>query len=136
LDTKVITKHHRTKEKKTHTKPHLCCLLAFFLFFFFFCCIFFQGISKLNSKTKMLLRRNLPHTLFLYWSHHSLSLSQKYDLLEHKQKVYSANKVYITTSIVCQAQTWIQDQFVLRSNQKCGVLEFKHNVYLDWSSRV
>jgi hypothetical protein len=39
----------------------------------------------------------------------SLSFSRKYDLLEHKQKVYFANKVHITTSSgVCQAQTHIQ----------------------------
>jgi hypothetical protein len=56
----------------------------------------------------------------------------KKDLLKHKQKVYSANKVYITMSSgVCQAQTQIQKQCVLGSNQRCGVLRFKHNVYLD-----
>jgi hypothetical protein len=67
------------------------------------------------------------HTLSL-----SLSLSRKYDLLKHKQKVYLANKVYITTSSdVCQEQTQNQEQFVLRSNQKCGVLVFKHNVNSD-----
>jgi hypothetical protein len=71
----------------------------------------------------MLLMSNLPHTIL------SLSLLEV-DLLEHKKKVYSANKVYITMSSgVCQAQTRIQEQFVLRSNQKCGVLGFKHNVY-------
>jgi hypothetical protein len=39
--------------------------LAFFLFLFFFFLyflIFFQGISKLNRRTKMLLVGNLPHT--------------------------------------------------------------------------
>jgi hypothetical protein len=65
----------------------------------------------------------------------SLSLSQKYDLLEHKQKVYSANKVYITTSSgVCQAQTRIQAQCVLGISHKCGVLGFQHNVYSDSST--
>jgi hypothetical protein len=60
---------------------------------------------------------------------------KKGSLLKHKQKVYSANKVYITTSSgVCQAQTRIQKQFELRSNQKCGVLGFKHNVYSDSST--
>jgi hypothetical protein len=34
----------------------------------------------------------------------SLFVSLKYDLLEHKQKLYSGNKVYITmSSDVCQA---------------------------------
>jgi hypothetical protein len=42
--------------------------------------------------------------------------------------------VYITSSGVCQAQTQIQEQFVLGSNQKCGVLRFKHNVYSDSST--
>jgi hypothetical protein len=69
---------------------------------------------------------NLPHTLSLSW---------KYDLLKHKWKVYSANKVYITTSSgVCQAQTRIQSQCVLRINHKSGVLGFQHNVYLDSST--
>jgi hypothetical protein len=42
------------------------------------------------------------------------------------------------SSGVCQAQTQIQEQRVLGSNQKCAALRFKHNVYsdLDWSSRV
>jgi hypothetical protein len=35
------------------------------------------------------------------------------------------------SSGVCQAQTRIQEQCVFRSNHKCGVLGFKHNVYLD-----
>jgi hypothetical protein len=35
------------------------------------------------------------------------------------------------SSGVCQAQTLIQEQCVLESNQKCGVLRFKHNVYSD-----
>jgi hypothetical protein len=62
----------------------------------------------------------------------TLSLSRKYDLLKHKQKVDSANKVYTTTSSgVCQAQTRIQEQFVLECNQKFGVIGFKHNVYSD-----
>jgi hypothetical protein len=48
--------------------------------------------------------------------------------------IYS-NKVYITMSSgVCQAQTQIQEQFVLRSNQKCGVLKFKHIIYSDSST--
>jgi hypothetical protein len=38
------------------------------------------------------------------------------------------------SSGVCQAKTQIQEQFVLRSNQKCGVLGFKHNVYMDSST--
>jgi hypothetical protein len=43
--------------------------------------------------------------------------------------IYS-NKVYITTSSgVCQAQTQIQEQRVLGSNQKCGALGFKHDVH-------
>jgi hypothetical protein len=76
----------------------------------------------------MLLMSNLPHPL-------SLSLSWKYDLLEHKRKVYSANKVYITRSSgVCQAQTQIQAQCVLGINHKCGVLGFQHNVYSDSST--
>jgi hypothetical protein len=55
---------------------------------------------------------------------------RKYDLLEHKQKVYSANKVYITTSSgVCQVLTRIQAQCVFRINHMCGVLRFQHNVY-------
>jgi hypothetical protein len=52
--------------------------------------------------------------------------------------IYS-NKVYITTSSgVCQAQTQIQEQSVLGSNQKCGALEVRHNVCSDsnWSARV
>jgi hypothetical protein len=52
--------------------------------------------------------------------------------------IYS-NKVYITMSSgVCQAQTRIQEQRVLGSNQKCAALRFKHNVYSDlaWGSRV
>jgi hypothetical protein len=61
LDTKVITKHHRTKEKKTHTKPFLCC--CFFCFFLLFSATFFdnlfvRGTSKLNRRTKMLLMSN------------------------------------------------------------------------------
>jgi hypothetical protein len=68
-------------------------------------------------------------------------------LLGLKQKLYSdwsskglirlgsmicSNKVYITTSSgVCQAQTRIQEQCVLGSNQKCGALEVRHNVYSD-----
>jgi hypothetical protein len=45
--------------------------------------------------------------------------------------------VYITTSSgVCQAQTRIQEQFVLGSNHKCGVLGFKHNVYSDSSTML
>jgi hypothetical protein len=85
----------------------------------------------------MLLMSNLPHTFSGEGRGKTVkkdSLSQKYDLLEHKQKVYSAKKVYITMSSgVCQAQTRIQEQFVLRSNQKCGVLGFEHNVYSDSS---
>jgi hypothetical protein len=43
--------------------------------------------------------------------------------------------VYITMSSgVCQAQTRIQEQVVLGSNQKSGVLGFKHNVYSDSST--
>jgi hypothetical protein len=43
--------------------------------------------------------------------------------------------VYITTSSgVCQAHTRIQEQYVLRSNQNCGVHGFKHNVYSDSST--
>jgi hypothetical protein len=132
LDTKEITKHHCTKEKKhTHKAPSMLSLaffasFLFLLFFFLLFFIFFQGTSKLNSKTKMLLMGNLPHTLSLSW---------KYDLLKHKRKVYSANKVYITTSSgVCQAQTRIQSQCVLRINHKSGVLGFQHNVYLDSST--
>jgi hypothetical protein len=46
-----------------------------------------------------------------------------------------ASKVYITMSCgVCQAQTRIQEQYVLGSNEKCGVLGFKHNVYSDSST--
>jgi hypothetical protein len=46
--------------------------------------------------------------------------------------------VYTNECGVCQAQTQIQEQRVLGSNQKCAALRFKHNVYsdLDWSSRV
>jgi hypothetical protein len=45
------------------------------------------------------------------------------------------NKVYITTSSgVCQAHTWIQEQHVLGSNQTCAALGFKHNVYSDSST--
>jgi hypothetical protein len=48
--------------------------------------------------------------------------------------IYS-NKVYITTSSgVCQAQTRIEEQHVLRSNQTCAALGFKHNVYSDSST--
>jgi hypothetical protein len=80
-----------------------------------------------------------------------------YDLLEHKQKVYSANKVYITMSSgVCQAHTRIEAQCVLESitsvvhsdsnimstriRAQCALglelkgvikLGYKHNVYLD-----
>jgi hypothetical protein len=75
-------------------------------------------------------------------------------LLRLKQKLYSdwsskgllrlgsmiySNKVYITMSSgVCQAQTRIQEQRVLGSNQKCGALGVRHNVYSDsdWSARV
>jgi hypothetical protein len=97
--------------------------------------IFFQGTSRLNSRTKMLLMSHMPHTLFLERVGVKRYLSQKYDLLEHKQKVYLANKVYITTSSgVCQAQTRIQEQCVLRFNHKCGVFGFKHNVYSDSST--
>jgi hypothetical protein len=43
--------------------------------------------------------------------------------------------VYITTSSgVCQAQTRIQEQCVLGSNQMCAALRFKHNVYSDSST--
>jgi hypothetical protein len=52
--------------------------------------------------------------------------------------IYS-NKVHITRSSgVCQSQTRIQEQHVLRSNQKCGALRVRHNVYSnsDWSARV
>jgi hypothetical protein len=52
--------------------------------------------------------------------------------------IYS-NKVYITTSSgVCQAHTRIQEQRVLGSNQKCGALGIRHNVYSDsdWSTRL
>jgi hypothetical protein len=38
------------------------------------------------------------------------------------------------SSGVCQAQTQIQEQVVLGSNQKSGVLGFKHNVYMDSST--
>jgi hypothetical protein len=135
LDTKVIIKHHHRNKKKTHRKPlHCCCFFFFFFYFFFFAAtffyiIFFRGTSKLNSKTIMLLMSNLPHTL-------SLSPSRKYNLLEHKQKVYSANKVYITTSSgVCQAQTQIQAQCVLGISHKCGVLRLQHNIYSDSSTK-
>jgi hypothetical protein len=42
------------------------------------------------------------------------------------------------SSGVCQAQTQIQEQRVLGSNQKCGALGVRHNVYSDsdWSARV
>jgi hypothetical protein len=84
----------------------------------------------------------------------SLSLGSMYGLLGFKQKVYSdwgskclirlrsmiySNKVYITTSSgVCQAQTRIQEQRLLRSNQKCGALRVRYNVYSnsDWSTWV
>jgi ribosomal protein L37E len=59
-------------------------------------------------------------------------------LIRLRSMIYS-NKVYITKSSgVCQAQTQIQEQCVLGSNEKCAALRFKHNVYsdLDWSSRV
>jgi hypothetical protein len=67
MDIKLITKHHHTKERKTHTKALLCCcfFLFFLLFYFLFFDIFFRGTSKLNSRTKMLLMSNWPHTLFL-----------------------------------------------------------------------
>jgi hypothetical protein len=38
------------------------------------------------------------------------------------------------SSGVCQAHTRIQKQCVLRSNQKCDVLGFKHNVCSDSST--
>jgi hypothetical protein len=45
--------------------------------------------------------------------------------------IYS-NMVYITASSgVCQAQTQIQEQRVLGSNQKCGALKVRHNMYSD-----
>jgi hypothetical protein len=142
LDTKEITKHHCSKEKKhTHKAPSMLSLAFFASFFvssFFLFAVFlyfFQGTSKLNSRTKMLLMSNLPHS--------SLSLSWKYDLLEHKRKVYSANKVYITMSngvstnsdsiTMCthnQSQVWCT-----RIPTQC-LLGFKHNVYSNWSSRV
>jgi hypothetical protein len=82
--------------------------------------------------SKGLLR--LKQKLYSDWSTKS-NQTRKYDLLEHKQKVYSANNVYITMSSgVCQAQTQIQARCVLRINHKCGALGFKHNVYLDSST--
>jgi hypothetical protein len=59
-------------------------------------------------------------------------------LIRLRSMIYS-NKVYITTSgSVCQAQTRIQEQCVLGSNQKCGALGVRHNVFSDsdWSARV
>jgi hypothetical protein len=135
LETRAWTRSQSTtaQKKRKHTQSPFyvvsCFFCLFFLFLFFLLFfIFFQGTSKLNSRTKMLLMSNLPHPL-------SLSLSWKYDLLEHKRKVYSANKVYITRSSgVCQAQTQIQAQCVLGINHKCGVLRFQHNVYSDSST--
>jgi hypothetical protein len=76
-------------------KPLLHGLL--FLHFFFCLClfvvsflfdIFFQGTSKLNSRTKMLLMTNLPHTFSEEGRGKMvkkiLSLSLKYGLLEQK----------------------------------------------------
>jgi hypothetical protein len=59
-------------------------------------------------------------------------------IIRLRSMIYS-NKVYITMCIgVCQAQTQIQEQRVLGSNQKCGALGVRHNVYSDsdWSARV
>jgi hypothetical protein len=59
-------------------------------------------------------------------------------LIRLRSMIYS-HKVHITTSNgVCQAQTRIQEQRVLGSNQKCGSLRVRHNVYSDsdWSTRV
>jgi hypothetical protein len=120
LDKKVITKHHRTKERKTHTKRLLCCFFfcsfyffSFFLLQLFFDNFFFRGTSKVNSRTEMLLMSNWPHSLFperVGQLSLSLSLSQKYGLLGFKQKVY------------------------LDWSSK-GLLGFKQKLYSDWSTR-
>jgi hypothetical protein len=54
-------------------------------------------------------------------------------LIRLRSMIYS-NKVYITSSGVCQAQTRIQEQRVLGSNQMCDALGFKHNVYSNSST--
>jgi hypothetical protein len=146
---------------------------------------FFQENFKTEQQDQNASNEQLTtHTFSGEGRGKTLSLSQKYDLLsqnydlvEHKQKVYSessrkctrigaakaysvssksctrigaqglirlrsviySNKVYITmSSVVSQAQTRIQEQRVLRSNQMCDALRFKHNVYsdLNWSTRV
>jgi hypothetical protein len=106
---------------------------AFFLFFvsFFLFVLLFIFIFLGDFKTEQQNQNASNEQLATL----SLPLSQKYDLLEHMWKVYSANRVYITTnSGICQAQTQIQAQCVLRINHKCGVLGFQHNVYSDSST--
>jgi hypothetical protein len=92
------------------------------------------GLLRLKQKvysdwgSKGLLR--LKQKLYSDWSSKGL--------LRLGSMIYS-NKVYITMSSgVCQAQTQIQEQRVLGSNQKCGALGVRHNVYSDsdWSARV
>jgi hypothetical protein len=94
-----------------------------------------------GGRGKMLKKDTLSLPLSEVWS----PRTQAEGLLEVKQKVYMdwgnkgllgsmiySNKVYITTSSgVCQAQTQMQEQRVLGSNQTCAALGFKHNVYSD-----
>jgi hypothetical protein len=108
----VITKHHRTKERKTHTKPLFCCCVLLFFY------NFFKGTSKLNIKTKMLLMRT-DHT-------HSLSLRSMYGLIRFKQKVYS--------DWGSKGLLGLKQKLYSYWNSK-GLLGLKQKLYSDWCTR-
>jgi hypothetical protein len=135
------------KGKHTQSPFFVVAFFVLFTFFFFLLQLFFDNFFQGNllcccfdSRTKMLLMSNWPHTLSLS------EVRMVYFDSSRKCTQIVAAKAYSDSSRSC---TWIGAQGLIRlrsmifSNKvyittSSGVLGVRHNVYsdLDWSTRV